>query len=119
MALERALLAFEILVNGKKRQVVGDLSADMLSITLQAISAELRKRPDPRIRLVANGIASGSAESHLSWPDHTGLSVGDEITVRIVEVDAADTPAVESAQTPANRTAAKKLYELLHQEIEG
>ena len=85
----KKMLAFEITVNGKRRYVAGHVDAQSVQLILWG-----NPRFDPAGLLNAfvavpndspGGLATLSYES-------ARVSMGDEVTIRIVDVEAADVP---------------------------
>jgi hypothetical protein len=84
---------FEILVNGKRVAVIGHKEAQRLTASVET---------NPHIEVAAVDLVAelplrNAHVTHASWPDQT-LKVGDELTVRVVDVPSADAPATVVSQ---------------------
>ncbi len=89
------MVAFEVSVNGKRRYVAGHADARILNISMHGSLLALAAMPASSFGVLGWVAVPGTGEGGLhtlSYPeDH--LSVGDELTIRIIEVDRADLPA--------------------------
>jgi hypothetical protein len=94
------MTAFEILVNGKRLCVAGTLTADVVSIAVNWVRRVSEHAPD-RIQFHVGGLIADRPHEHFGW-NTPRIGVGDEVTIRIVEVDACDTP--EFVYEPARRS---------------
>ncbi len=87
------MLAFEVCVNGERRYVAGHGDARLLTVWLNG------RLPDEfilehRIQMIGSVAVPGGAPGHfstLTYPMQS-LTVGDEITVRVVDVETPDQP---------------------------
>lgn len=79
---------FEILINGKRVAVMGHEDAQRLSATIEAN----RGIEVAAVDLMAELPLRKAHATYASWPGET-LKLGDEVTVRVVEVPNADPPA--------------------------
>jgi hypothetical protein len=79
---------FEILINGKRVALVGHQAAERLVAEIETN----RNIDVAALTLVAEFPVSGARATYASWPDGT-LKIGDEMTVRLVDVPSADEPA--------------------------
>jgi hypothetical protein len=80
------MIAFEILVSGKRVCVAGGALVTSVGIDWSD------RDPDAKaIRLHVGGIDDPSLREHLRW-DAPTLQVGDEVTVRILSTDEIDPP---------------------------
>jgi hypothetical protein len=87
------VVALEVSVNGKRRYVAGHIDASSLVVMVQVI----RPFPEAPVSSILHGVVGVPVEGRqqtdsLPYPSDR-LSVGDEVTVRIVEVDSADPPS--------------------------
>ncbi len=94
---------FEILVNGKRVAVIGHADA-------QCLTASVETNPEidaAIVDLTAELPVRDGKARFASWPDAT-LRVGDDLTIRVVEVERADDPVtvigVGVGQTEAQET---------------
>jgi hypothetical protein len=79
---------FEILVNGKRVALVGHEAAERLTAEI-----ETNRNIDVAVvDLVAEFPVRQAHATYASWPGQT-LKMGDEITIRVVDVPSADEPA--------------------------
>jgi hypothetical protein len=94
--------AFSVLVNGQKVATIGIGDSGVLS----AIVNWVPNRP-PEIggefSLSLGGLAHrvGASGEHLRW-QAPSLGVGDEVTIRLVEVEQVDPPAHREESSPAS-----------------
>ena len=87
------MVALEVSVNGKRRYVAGHIDAGTLAVIVRGY----RPFPEAPCHCVLDGFVTVRVEDRpqggvLPYPTDR-LSVGDEVTVRIVEVDSADPPS--------------------------
>ena len=87
------MIALEVSVNGNRRYVAGHIDASSLVVMVQVI----RPFPEAPVLSRLHGVVGVPVEGRqqtdsLPYPSDR-LSVGDEVTVRIVEVDSADPPS--------------------------
>jgi hypothetical protein len=88
------MVAFEVSVNGKRRYVAGHADAQMLNIWMHGSLPALAAVPGSSFGVLGSVAVPGTAEGGLhtlSYPNDR-LSVGDELTIRIIQVDRADPP---------------------------
>lgn len=90
------MVAFEILVNGKKLYTIGAGDFGILSALVHWDRIHNKTGRVYERACVRGNAMHGSDKTHSVWPDEN-LKVGDEVTVRIIETDNCD-PAV-SRQT--------------------
>jgi hypothetical protein len=106
------MLAFEIHVNGKKRCIAGIGQPGVLTAALSLVfrAPEGRRRQSEELNLGVGGLVSRSDED-LVWLQRA-MQLGDGITIRIVEVRAADTPKKRQRDraTPAQVLRRKKAF---------
>ena len=80
------MLAFEVSVNGIQLCLAGTESNEVVS----TIISWTRRVPDA-INFHIGGIASGDSQKQFDWlTPH--ISIGDEITIRLVETETSDEP---------------------------
>jgi hypothetical protein len=84
------MVAFEVSVNGKRRYVAGHPDAQMLNICVTGSRPAIAGLFGVHGLVAVPSKAEGELDT-LSYPNDR-LSVGDEVTIRIVEVDRADPP---------------------------
>jgi hypothetical protein len=89
------MVAFEIFVNGEKRLTIGGEEYSSLNALLGLIRLPLPKPDDITITLATSGITTDQVRVGM-WPSLL-LEVGDGVEIRVVDVQAVDTP--ESVQT--------------------
>ena len=106
------MLAFEIHINGKKRCIAGIGKPGVLTAALCWVLRPPagRRRQREELNLGVGGLVSHSDED-LEWLQRA-MQLGDEITIRIVEVRAADTPKKRRRDkaTPAQVLRRKKAF---------
>ncbi len=87
------MLAFDVLLNGKKTMLAGFEDWDVLHAILSA--HRLREEgADDEFEMSVGGLALPRIEGqheHVRWA-RLRLSIGDEVTIRLLEVSRADTP---------------------------
>ena len=84
------MLAFEVAVNGKRRYVAGHRDEQFLQLVLWGRNrVELRGASINTFIAVPNDSPGGSVT--LSYPPEV-IGIGDEVTIRIVDVQSADAP---------------------------
>lgn len=94
------MIALEVTVNGQRRYVVGHLDAKVLNVIVSGYTGPIGDVPIPvslGIRsylAVPNG--SDGQMTTLSYP-WAGLSVGDEVVIRIVDTASADMPMKQNS----------------------
>lgn len=81
------MICFEITLNGRRLCVAGVDDGVLSSHVSRTTAGKTGDRAD-EIRLEAGGLADGE---HLRWID-TLLSVGDEVTIRVIEANTLDVP---------------------------
>lgn len=89
------MLALQISVNGQVRAVAGTDGATNVCLTVDALGPQLRRlKPDDGPVVVRLGGISGDGEGAranlLHWIAHETCAVGDEVTIRVVDVPAAE-----------------------------
>lgn len=87
------MLGFDVLVNGKKTMLAGFEDWDVLNAILSARRAEV-EGADHELEMSVGGLAQPKTEGqleHVRW-ERLRLSIGDEVTIRLVKVSRADTP---------------------------
>lgn len=100
------MVAFEVLVNGRRRYVAGHPDAQTLSIWVRGAFPGLTAVPAFLGMHGVVGLPSPSAgEGQLETLTYPGdqLAIGDEVTIRIIEVDRADPPSKQSASILGSR----------------
>ena len=80
------MLAFDVLVNGKRLCLAGTAPNDVIS----TIISWARRTPDT-INFHVGGISSGNSHVQIDWTTPT-ISIGDEITIRLVDAETYDEP---------------------------
>lgn len=82
------MLGFEVLVNGQKLCVAGTKTSSVLAIGV----SWARREPD-LVRFNVGGVTAGDVETHFFWKTPT-IAAGDEVTIRLVNVENPDPPEV-------------------------
>jgi hypothetical protein len=91
-----SVLAIEVHLNGEKLTVAG---AERLSVLTAAVAVgHMKEGGAPEVHLQVGGITS---REHLDWITRQGLKLGDSVTLRVLEVQAADPPA-QSQRLPSS-----------------
>jgi hypothetical protein len=80
------MLAFEVLVNGKRLCIAGTGQMDVVSAAIS-----WARREADTINFHVGGIAAGDQGEHLSWNTPT-IGIGDEVTIRLVDANTSDGP---------------------------
>lgn len=83
------MLAFEVSVNQKRLCVAATGISDVLSTSISWVRKS-QHGPD-RISFNVGGITAGNNREHFGWT-MPPLAVGDEVTIRLVDVDSGDNP---------------------------
>ena len=88
------MIAFKIHLNGEKLCVAGigehGVLAQHLTWSQRKPKADAEEKPDvTKTRLHVGGLAN---DEHVDWIKRTEMSVGDEVVIKIVEVESADEP---------------------------
>jgi hypothetical protein len=87
------MIALEVSLNGNRRYVAGHIDASSLVVMVQVIRPVPQAPALSRLHGVVGVPVEGRQQTDsLPYPTDR-LSVGDEVTVRIVEVDSADSPS--------------------------
>ena len=96
------MLGMEVVKNGRKVCVAG---ADDLGVLTANFSAGgllgpktwdfTEKKAKPHMHLHVGGLTSrrGASDDHVDWIGHMEIQIGDEVTLKFVEIDKADSPA--------------------------
>ncbi|WP_340117826.1 hypothetical protein [Pelagibius sp. 7325] len=87
------MLAFEILLNGETKVLAGFEDWEILSAILSARRAQ-EESADDDLEISVRGLALIKVEGqreHVRW-ERLRLSVGDEVTIRLLDVSKADAP---------------------------
>lgn len=92
------MLAFDVSVNEKRVCVAGTESSQVLSIGVTWVR-ESQHRPE-RISSNVGGLVAGDNHKHFGWT-MPPLSIGDTVTIRLIEVNSADDP--EHVYEPASK----------------
>ena len=120
------MIAIEVSLNDEFLAVAGAADLSVLSAIISA-SGKLGpeshgtkgRKEDNRLYLRVGGLTSrgeGVTDEHPIWVDHETLSVGDCVTVRIVDVLEADSPVTAtSAGENINETNERRWYEMAKQ----
>jgi len=80
------MLAFEILVNGKRLCLAGTDAHNVFSTIVS-----WGRRADDRINFHVGGIVSGDSHDHYEWTT-PAIGIGDEVTIRIMDSEKCDEP---------------------------
>jgi hypothetical protein len=106
------MLAFEIHINGKKRCTAGLGQPGVVTAALTWVlrAPQGRRRQRAELNFGVSGLVSRSDED-LEWLERA-MQLGDEITIRIVEVRTADAPKKRRRDraTPAQVLRRKKAF---------
>ena len=84
------MLAFEVLINGKRRYLAGHLDAHSLHLILWGNNRFERGATVTTSINVPHDVPGGFAT--LSY-DSESIAIGDELTIRVIDAEAADPPA--------------------------
>lgn len=95
--------AFEIYVNGESLCVAGVSDASVLTAIIDYVG-----RDKERLHLHVGGLLIPQDE-HVRWQDRD-LAVGDDVRVKIIEVDRVDAPTKRSPRDPKKDVRAQKRY---------
>lgn len=98
-------LCFEVVINGERSIVVGRSALDVLT----TIVTYVRSRNELELR--AGGLqrhADGSSE-HVEWIART-LAVGDEIRIRVVDVESPAEPISVTREDGSTREQSERAY---------
>ena len=98
------MIAFEVYMNGKKLCLAGVGNDGVLSAITDHVIGNGRNR----LHLHVGGLVLPQNE-HVRWRS-TSLSPGDEITIKIVEVDAVDRPRERKRRNPSEENKLLKQY---------
>jgi len=88
------MIAFEISVNGDRVYTCGAGDVGRLTFSLYSLGIRTDNGPSHE-HTRASGCAVHPGRSLKTWPEIDDLKVGDEITVRLVEVSDCDPPEKE------------------------
>jgi hypothetical protein len=108
------MLAFEVSVNGEVVCVAG---LDEYGV-LTAILSWVRRRPDAEFKpdseeleFSVSGLASDARNDaeHLDWLKRE-LRVGDIVSLRVIEIERADEPAMRKRENPIHREKQERAY---------
>jgi hypothetical protein len=98
--------AFEVHLNGERLCLAGIGNDGVLNTMVDCVETEESSRRELRLRV--GGLISPLSE-HVTWIKRD-VSVGDEICVRIVQVDRVDEPIHRLRDDPSAQLKAKKNY---------
>jgi len=98
------MLAFEVLINGKRLCIAGTGTSDVLS-TVVSWARRAQDRGQDKLDFHIGGIVAGNSNEHFGWTT-PALAIGDEITIRLVDADTWDKP--EHVYQPARNPQAEK-----------
>lgn len=80
------MLAFEVLVNGKRLCIAGTGTSKVISTTVS-----WARRSADTINFHVGGIVADESNEHFAWTTPP-IGIGDEITIRLVDADSWDNP---------------------------
>jgi hypothetical protein len=82
------MIAFEVRLNGQRLCTAGHADISVLSALINHVS----RRRD--LLFSVSGLTQGAQgpSQHLDWVNHSRLSVGDEISIKIADVPRCDAP---------------------------
>ena len=90
----RRMLAYEVLVNGRRVCIAA------AGTSLGANVLWSRNRPSPLLFVEGTEIDASGGDWPIWWPAQH-LSVGDEVTIRIIETDSRDPPTQDLSTHPS------------------
>ena len=120
------MIAYEILLNGKKVCLAGVDGLGVLSANLSSVSrapnpdaGEDASVPTKELTLEVGGLRSVEG-IHVSWLNHP-LAVGDTVTIIVKEATLVDEPRAAPQRESAEvvRESKRRYYEELKKEFEG
>jgi hypothetical protein len=117
------MIAVEVSLNGEQLTIAG---SDELAVLSTIVNASGKLGPkshgtkfedtDYDLSMRVGGLTSrgdGQEDEHPVWVERTQLSIGDVVTVRLVEVSEADNPvSATSAGENVNETNERRWYEM-------
>jgi len=95
--------AFEIYVNGERLCCAGVSDASVLTAIIDYVGREKE-----RLHLHVGGLLIPQDE-HVRWQDRD-LTVGDDVRVKIIEIDTVDAPTKRFPRDPKKDVRAQKQY---------
>lgn len=95
--------AFEVFVNGKRLSVAGVNDLSVLTVIIDYVG---RDRDPSHLRV--GGLLNPEQE-YVDWVDRN-LAVGDEVRIKIVEVETVDAPTKRRPRDPKKEVRAQKHY---------
>lgn len=124
------MIGFEIALNGKKIFLAGAACEyGVLSAILTWVRRDMRRHPEKKnheaseeeLRLDVSGAINHAPDDDENLKGFGGqLSLGDEISIKIIETDQTDEPSTRSRRDPELVRKAKRSYYLsLKREFEG
>lgn len=99
--------AFKVSLNGKSLCLAGVGERGVLSAIVNWVAGGNWLADDADLFMDVGGIAN---EVHVDWVSQKRLQVGDEVRVKIVDVESVDKPIRERRTHPAETLNAKKRY---------
>jgi len=104
------MLAFEVHLNGKKVCTAGIGEPGVISSIITWVLGDGKGRPSEQEQVgVRVGGLISRTEQHVTWFNRP-LRRGDKISIRIVEVDDADTPKKQPRESLAQRRRQQQAY---------
>jgi hypothetical protein len=97
--------AFQVILNGKELCVAGFTEHGVLSAIVDCVSGHGRDM----LSLSVGGLISSKAE-HVRWLEARRLRKGDEIQIKIIEAESADSPQRRDRRNPAADLRERKRY---------
>jgi len=101
---ERHMRAFDVRLNAKALCVAGIDGDGVVTTIITSVAG----RGGQSLSLTVGGLVSGVNE-HVMWRAR-GLKVGDEVTLKVVEVDSADRPRTRRRSDPKEEERRAKAY---------
>lgn len=96
------MIAFEVFKNGQKLATAGGEDLSVLNVIVNAVGklgpksyGTVGEKNDYELFLSTGGLTSrgpNATDEHVRWSENLTLKIGDEICVRILEVDSVDIP---------------------------
>lgn len=104
------MTAIEVHVNGKKQCVAGIARDGVVSAILSWVARgdDLPKLPQEQISLCVGGLDS-QRDEHMDWLTRE-IKIGDEIVLRVVDVQKPNAPKEKSRRSASNTRRQQKAY---------
>ena len=95
------MICFDVYLNGEKLCRAGMKELVVMTAHVDYVESKFRDAENEKLTFSVGGLYDhpSGGQAHPHWIERTKLNEGDEVTLRIVDSDAADVPVSESIST--------------------